>query len=176
MDYKILSSHFAEVSAMLLSIDREEITRSITILHEAKEHGARVWIVGNGGSAATAAHFANDLTKMAKIKAFAVADMTPVVTAFGNDDGWENMFSNALKVYYEPGDVVVAISCSGESRNVVEAARYMENLIVLTGKEFKRNTLVRLFTQSVIAVLHGDITVVEDVHMAVCHAIAKSLR
>lgn len=174
MKYTQTGSHFAELSSVLLSIDREELKKAIELLKQARKSKRSVWIVGNGGSAATASHFANDLSKMAGVRAFCVPDMMPTVTAFGNDNGWEHMFEHPMDVYFDPGDVVVAISCSGNSMNVVKAASQIDNLIVLTGNEYQ-NRLAERPTRALLLVPHDDITVQEDVHLAMCHAIAKAL-
>lgn len=176
MEYKQLSSHFAELSAAMLSVDRDELKKAIEVLERAKTGRNNVWIVGNGGSAATASHFANDLGKMCGIKAISIPDMTPTVTAFGNDDGWDKMFQHAIDVFLEPEDVVVAISCSGKSLNVVMAAKSIKNLIVLTGIEFRDNYLTRMNPKAVLFVMNDDITIQEDVHLAMCHAMAKALK
>ena len=88
--------YFAEVSEALSKLDQDQIKKAVDILRIAKDVDSFVWILGNGGSAATASHFANDLLKMAGIRAIAIPDMTPTVTAYGNDNGWENMFGTML--------------------------------------------------------------------------------
>jgi len=174
MKYQQIGSHFAELSAALLSVDREELRKAIELLKKAKQLNSRVWIVGNGGSAATAAHFANDLVKMGGLRAMALPAQVPTVTAFGNDEGWEYMFSHALDVFQSPQDVLVAISCSGASRNVLEAARGVENLIVLTGNNLQ-SPLCGFSTKAFLHAASDDITIQEDIHLAICHAIAKAL-
>jgi len=176
MEYKQLGAHFAELAAALLSVDRDELRKAIETLKTARETRASVWIVGNGGSAATASHFANDLSKMCGIKAFSIPDMVPTITAFGNDEGWERMFQYTMDVYLERDDVVVAISCSGNSMNVVRASRSIQNLVILTGNEFESNKLVHLPNRAVLAAMNDEITIQEDVHMAICHNIARLLR
>jgi D-sedoheptulose 7-phosphate isomerase len=173
-----VQGYFAKVTAALATVPDHSIWRAVNLLQEVRERGSTVWIVGNGGSAATASHFANDLRKMCMIKAIALPDLTPTVTAYGNDDGWENMFSHPLAVFHAPGDVLVAISCSGASPNVLQAARIMAegNLIVLTGEMHWNNTLVGYPAAAVIGVDSQDIRVVEDVHLAICHCIAGVLR
>ena len=138
-----------------------------------------VWVVGNGGSAATASHFANDLVKACGVRAIALSDQTPTVLAYGNDEGWEGMFSGALNVLAgrQGGkDVLVAISTSGRSPNVVRAAEGFGPgyLIVLTGPERDSNVL-GASEGVVIRARHKNIRVQEDVHMAVCHAIVSML-
>jgi len=171
-------NHFEGVASALQKIDLSKIEDAIMLLREAKEKKGFVWVIGNGGSAATAEHFANDLLKMAGIKAIALPGMVPTITAHGNDNGWENMFKHPLLTLETHRDVLVAISCSGNSPNVVEAAEWWaDDLIVLTGNEIIKNKLANMSEYvPIIHVLDADITVQEDVHLAVCHAMAKALR
>jgi len=175
MNHSKIGSHFAQLSTALLAVDRDELMKAVSTLKIARTAKRNVWIVGNGGSAATASHFANDLSKMSGIKAFAVPDMGPTVTAYGNDDGWDKMFAHTIDVYLEPGDVVVAISCSGRSTNVIMAAKSIPNLIILTGRDFDNNWLVRMPAKAILHAESDDITIQEDIHLAICHAIAKEL-
>jgi D-sedoheptulose 7-phosphate isomerase len=178
MNNQPITDYLTKTSAMLGAISVFDIARAVDILAKARMLKANVWLVGNGGSAATASHFANDLVKMARIKATSLADQTPTVLAYGNDNGWQNMFSDAMESLFAAGDVLIAISCSGRSKNVVNAARFaleMDGyLIVLTGEK-KENMLTALNTSAVISVNSDDIQVVEDCHLAVCHAIARML-
>lgn len=174
--YSIVGSHFSELSAALLTIDRDEIERAIFDLRSLRSTANTAWIVGNGGSAATASHFANDLVKIAGVKAIAVPDQVPSVSAYGNDEGWDHMYARFIRTMSNPGDMVVAISCSGNSPNVVEAAKELNYIIVLTGND-PNCDLSRIHSTSAFIMINSDdITVQEDAHLAVCHAIAKALK
>src|SRR3972149_7623143 len=83
-----------------------------------------VYIIGNGGSAATANHFANDLVKMCGIRAFSLCANEAVVMAYANDNGYENVFADQLKVFLTNHDLLISISGSGTSRNIVKAVKY----------------------------------------------------
>lgn len=174
MEYRQVTSHFAELSASLLSVDREELRKAVKMLARARGEKRSVYIVGNGGSAATASHFANDLAKMCGIKAFSIPDMTALTLAFANDHGFEHIFEHTVDVFFEPGDVLVAISCSGRSVNVTRAAHLIENVIALTGNSFQ-SPLVDLQPAVILNAMSDDITIQEDIHLAICHAIAKAL-
>lgn len=174
--YQQAGSHFAELAIALSLIDKAEIERAVEVLKGVQEKRATAWIVGNGGSASTAGHFSNDLVKMCGIKAIALPALSPTVTAYGNDNGWSNMFSGALDVLQEPDDALVAISCSGKSLNILQAARGVENLVILTGNDYESNLLVRCKTKALIVAPHDDITIQEDIHLSICHAIAKALK
>ena len=170
--------YFDRVGKALLGIELHQVWKAMELLGRQGDAGNIVWVVGNGGSAATAAHFANDLIKMARLRAVALTEMVPVITAYGNDDGWGQMFAHPLKVLMGPGDVLVAISCSGKSENVLACARRvaMDRLIVLTGPSTAENELIRLPCYAKLCVASDDIRVVEDGHSAICHALAGMLR
>lgn len=170
-----------DVQAALDAVSGDKVQEAIELLRRAKFHSSNVWLVGNGGSAATASHFANDLLKMGGLHAIALPDILPTITAYGNDTGWGNMFSAPLLRLLLPQDVLIAISCSGNSPNVVEAVKLMRShrlpalrTMVLTGSNFDCE-LTKLQPDVIIHVPFHDIRVQEDVHLAVCHAIAGAL-
>jgi D-sedoheptulose 7-phosphate isomerase len=127
-------SAFAEayikyLQSVLSGIDVSEIERFIEILLDARKREATVFFVGNGGSAATASHFANDLalgTNEYKkpFRAISLTDNVPVITALGNDFGYDEIFVRQLRILGRPGDVLVGISASGNSPNLIEAFDY----------------------------------------------------
>ena len=171
-----LTTHFEHVQAALHGLNQYEIEKAVQILTQVRKDDAFVWLVGNGGSASTCSHFANDLEKMAGIRSISIPDMTPGVLAHGNDEGWENMFSKIIQRNGGLRDVVVAISCSGNSANVVRVAEEhnFHKLIVLTGDN-EKSILAKLNPDALIMVPDRDIKVQEDVHLTVCHAMAGVL-
>lgn len=173
-----IQDHFESVVEALNLVDHESIETAIKILREVGRSGRFVWIIGNGGSSATASHFANDLVKMCHVRAVAVADMTPLTLAEGNDYGWDRMFANPVREMSDPLDVVVAISCSGNSKNVVAAVdsvRYKCQTIALTGPA-ENSLLLQLEPTVAIRVMADEMRVMEDVHSIICHAIAGAIR
>lgn len=170
--------YFLSLASATALLENGPIEKAVEILRGVKEAGGSVWIVGNGGSAATASHFANDLVKMARVRAIAVTDAVPSILAFGNDHGWSLMFRDYLRVHQRPGDALVAISCSGASDNVLAAAvDGWDKVIVLTGMPGGRNELDNLkVADAIIHVQSKDIRIQEDIHMAVCHFISGELR
>ena len=178
MDTSVMSrTYLLQVANALVLVNNDQVERAVETLRQCRNAGGIAWIIGNGGSAATASHFANDLFKMGRLRAVPLADLTPLTTAYGNDHGWKSMYAEPLKGLMGAEDVLVAISCSGVSPNIVEAAREVEGgrVIVLTGKLRSLNTLAELGTV-VIGVPSGDIRIQEDVHLAICHAIAGILK
>ena len=87
-----------------------------------------VYIIGNGGSASTANHFANDLVKMCGIKAISLCSNEAVLTAFANDNGYGDVFIEQLKVFLTKVDLLVTISGSGTSENIIKAIQYAEKI------------------------------------------------
>ena len=169
----ITSKHLMQIEEAMDLLDTNEVNMAISALKLIRARGGSVYLVGNGGSAATCSHFANDLTKMGKMVAYSVPDMTPLTLAHGNDNGWSVMFSNVLRRMMKPEDVLIAITCSGESVNVVHALEIRNTRILLTGPEDSS----AVFTQPdiIIRAMAQEITVMEDIHSIICHAIARGL-
>jgi D-sedoheptulose 7-phosphate isomerase len=172
-----ITGHFSAVTASLSQVDPESVATISRKLAAVKEKRGTVWIVGNGGSAATASHFANDLLKITHTHAIALPDLTSTVTAYGNDDGWMTMYSYPLHQLLRVDDCLVAISCSGKSANVVEAATQAgaDRLVILTGNPGPRNLLATLPKAGVVYAQSEDIKVQESVHAAICHAIVAGM-
>lgn len=122
---------------VLNGIDLEEISQFIRIILDARERGAAVYFIGNGGSAATASHFANDIaigtrTAGKPFRAMSLCDNNSVMTAIANDDGYDEVFYQQLKVMACSGDVLVAISASGNSPNLLKAVEYANSIDMIT--------------------------------------------
>lgn len=120
------AAYFKYLQLVMQNVDTTEIGRFIETLLDARHRGATVFFIGNGGSAATASHFANDLafgTNEYKqpFRVISLTDNVPVLTALGNDFGYEEIFVRQLRVLGKQGDVLVAISASGNSPNLIKA-------------------------------------------------------
>jgi D-sedoheptulose 7-phosphate isomerase len=122
-------SYLKHLQSVLQHIDTAEIGRFIETLLDARKRGATIFFIGNGGSAATASHFANDLAFGTNdydqpFRVISLNDNVPVLTALGNDFGYEEIFVRQLRVYGKKGDVLVGISASGNSPNLIRAFDY----------------------------------------------------
>src|SRR5712691_5289697 len=112
---------------MLQAISLSHLETVLRLLEEAYRHGRRIYIMGNGGSAATSSHFALDLAKNTimtgapRLKAISLTDHVPLITAWSNDTAFEHIFAEQLANMIEPGDVAIGISTSGNSPNVINA-------------------------------------------------------
>lgn len=114
------------LQSVMQRVDPAEIGAFIETLLDARRRGATVFFIGNGGSAATASHFANDLAFGTNdyeqpFRVLSLTDNVPVLTALGNDFGYEEIFVRQLRVMGKPNDVLVAISASGNSPNLIKA-------------------------------------------------------
>lgn len=124
----------------LLTISKKFKNKIIEVkkkLLNIKKRNKKVIIFGNGGSAAIASHFSVDLTKNAKIRSINFNE-SDLITCFSNDYGYENWIKKSIEYYYDKGDLIIAISSSGSSKNILNACKYAKekklNLITLTGK------------------------------------------
>jgi D-sedoheptulose 7-phosphate isomerase len=167
-----------ELHKALDTIDLDNVARAIEILTRARDEGRRIFVCGNGGSASTASHFATDLVKGAsfgrtpRFRVMALTDSLPTITAYSNDVSYECVFVEQLKNFAEPGDVVVAISGSGNSLNVVRVVEYANSIgcrsIALTGRDGGQlGPLAELNIQ----IPQQHMGRIEDLHMVVLHMI-----
>jgi len=168
----------AGVLQAIETIDLEKVGRAIEIFKQARREGRRIFVCGNGGSAATASHFACDVVKgasygrAARFRIMALVDSLPTLTAYSNDVGYECVFAEQLKNFAEPGDVVMAISGSGNSPNVLRAMEYGNSIgcrtIAVTGRN--GGELGRLAELN-LQVAHPHMGRIEDAHMILLHMI-----
>lgn len=171
------------LTTVLSQLDENEIATFIETLIDARERGARIFFIGNGGSAATASHFANDIAIGCRswerpFRAMSLTDNVAVMTAIANDYGYEHIFTLQLKTAMHPGDVVVAISASGNSPNVVQAVEWANEqgatTVALTG--FDGGMLRAAATMAVhVPTMKGEYGPVEDVHMIIDHLVGGFL-
>jgi D-sedoheptulose 7-phosphate isomerase len=122
-----IQKYLEEIGQILQNLPQAEIAQTIDILTQARTEGRRIFVMGNGGSAAMASHFVCDLGKgtvqegKARFKIMSLNDNVPLLTAYANDFGYETVFAEPLASLAEPGDVAIAISSSGNSPNVLRA-------------------------------------------------------
>jgi|TARA_B110000305_G_C19011727_1_gene435222 D-sedoheptulose 7-phosphate isomerase len=140
MKKNYLKNYLDKFSKILIKYDDKKFLEIAKILRQIKDNKKKVILVGNGGSAAMASHVSVDLTKMCKIRAvnFNEADL---LTCFSNDYGYENWVQKALSSYADRGDLLICISSSGESKNIINGAKFAKKMgckvITLTGFDKK---------------------------------------
>lgn len=188
-----VAGYLAGVAGAVQSLDLGEIDAVLETLFDARRRGATVYTLGNGGSAALASHMACDLGKntspdlgtgphvaaQRRLRVVALTDNSALLSALGNDIGYVDVFVEQLKSLLRPGDVVVAISGSGSSPNVVNALSYARSAgattIGLTS--VRESASAMLAFTDVPVVVHSEIMEqIEDLHTVVNHVLAVHLR
>ena len=175
-----IKEHLTRLKQILDDIDVDVISDIVDTLEETIENKSRIYILGNGGSAATASHMVNDLgaglrrRNIINFDVTSLGDNSPVITAIANDIGYENIFYMQMKGHINADDVVVAISCSGDSPNIIKAADYAKNLgckiIGVTG--FNGGYLKKISNINFhVDAPEGEYGLVEDAHMILDHII-----
>ena len=180
-----LKEYINYLSTNLDKIDSEKVEQLSNIILEAYKKEKMVFVIGNGGSAANASHFAQDLAKGTRvsnsqnkfIKALSLTDNLPFLSAVGNDDGYENVFSEQLKTFASQGDLVIAISGSGNSPNIIKAIEWANanglKTIGITGYDGGKLAKINSFN------LHSelnDMCTVESIHSIIFHYLIIDLK
>jgi D-sedoheptulose 7-phosphate isomerase len=168
----------SELIQAVESIDLESVQQAIEVLRRARDEGRRIFTCGNGGSAATASHFVCDIIKGAsfgrekRFKIMALTDSLSTLTAYSNDVCYECVFVEQLKNHAEPGDVLIALSGSGNSPNVLRAMEYANSIgvhtIALSGRDGGK---MGPLAKTEVRIKHPHMGRIEDGHMIVLHMI-----
>jgi len=180
---KFSKSYFEYLSFVMKLISEKEIESFVTILLEARERDSVAYFIGNGGSAATASHFANDLSIGTRsydkpFRVVSLCDNQAVITAIANVDGYEKIFSQQLAVVLKKNDVVVAISASGNSPNLLKGIEVAKNKEAITVglTAFDGGALKKAVDYSVhVPTEKGEYGPAEDAHMILDHLIGSYL-
>ena len=178
-----VTKYIALLQQTINEMPLEPVVRVIELLHSARLSGKQVFIMGNGGSASTATHFVCDLAKNTRsagwpaFKALGLTDNMALFSAYANDDGYENVFSEQLANLLMADDIVIAISASGNSKNILNGILYAksQNALTIGFTGFDGGSLCSLVDIN----LHVNSSIiehVEDIHLMLEHMIVKSLR
>jgi len=159
------------------------LLKAIEMIRKAREEDRTVFIMGNGGSAATSSHFVSDLAKGTivdgekRFRAIALTDNIPLITAWSNDSDYSDIFAEQLKNLLRPGDVVIGISGSGNSKNVLKAVDYASKngakTIGFVG--YDGGELKNMVDVCILADIHY-MQKAEDVHMLLEHMLTSAIR
>ncbi len=178
-----ISAYVADMRATLCNLPLDTIERVVRLLREARSHRRRVFLFGNGGSAATASHLACDLAKGAntnghpRLRALALTDNMPLISAWANDTDYEYIFAQQLQDHIEPGDVAIGISGSGRSPNVLNGIRAARAAGAVTvGLTGCGGGFLKDLADICIIVPDSNIDKVEDIHLMLGHVITSCLR
>jgi D-sedoheptulose 7-phosphate isomerase len=182
MDRKIIDEYFEELKKTLDSVSRDELIHVAEVIREAGEKRAAIYVCGNGGSAAMASHMACDLGKGAsygysrRYNAFALSDNSSTLLAFANDVSYDDIFVEQLKNALRPGDVVIGLSGSGNSPNILKAVEYANRndgiTIGITG--YKTGKLQQT-AQHNICLKIDHMQIAEDLHLILNHNLVNLL-
>jgi D-sedoheptulose 7-phosphate isomerase len=178
------SDYTKRINLALSRVDKTSIDKALFVLNQNIESNARIWIAGNGGSATTASHLAADFSrcknsKNEPVKAISLCDNSGLITAIGNDFGFDNIFSRQLSNLSTHGDILIVISASGNSKNILEVlawAKYSKvKTIALTGFDGgKANEMADISIHAPTEL--GDYGVAEDIHSIVCHYLSSRFK
>ncbi len=175
-----VKDYVTRLKSLLDDVDTSVIAQIIDALEDTVEQKARIYVLGNGGSSATASHMVNDLGAGLRRRGImnfdvtSLGDNSPVITAIANDIGYENTFYMQMQGLLSPKDLIIAISCSGDSPNIIKATSYAKELgckvIGVTG--FEGGSLRELSDINFhVDAPQGEYGLVEDVHMILDHII-----
>ncbi len=180
---QVRDEYLAKLQACLDEIPAEFLDEVLDLLLRAHDSGKKIILLGNGGSAATAMHFACDLNKWTivpgarRVRALSLVSNSAMTTALGNDLGFESVFQEQLMNLLDPGDVVMGISCSGQSANVTSAIEWAgaagAETVALTGFGGGR---LKAIAKCALVLSSHDYMPVEDSHMVVAHMVAEGLK
>lgn len=178
-----INRYFTELEQMLQEISLPDLEKVLSLLEEAYRNGHRIFIMGNGGSAATASHFALDLAKNTimpgapRLKAISLTDHVPLITAWSNDTAYEHIFAEQLANMIEPGDVAIGISASGNSANVINALRLAQQSHAATiGLLGAKGGKIKDIVDAYVLAPGQNIEQEEDAHMILAHIITRHMR
>ena len=171
-----------EINKQVQKVSWQEIARAIKLLQATYENDGKIFLIGNGGSAAIASHFTNDLNKTVfgykgdkktkRFQAICLADNTSALTSWANDVGYESVFAEQLKNFAQGKDALFAISSSGNSPNIIKAAQAAKslNMAVIGLVGFDGGKLLSL-ADAKIHVPSENYAIVESAHDDICHLI-----
>lgn len=172
----LIQSYFDSLKATIDALDKNKIEQFIKLLLDARDNDKTIFIMGNGGSASTASHFVCDIAKGAsydhkkRFKVLSLNDNLPIMMAYANDINYDDIFVEQLKNLFQKDDVVIGISGSGNSKNVLKAIEFANQnggfTVGLTG--YNGGRLKEISQLSVDANV-DDMQISEDVHMILTH-------
>ena len=183
MDFKgAIRGYYDKLCQVISVLDLNEINAAVNAVLDAYQRDAAVYIFGNGGSAATASHFVCDFNKGVcetlprKFRFVCLNDNVPTILAIANDISYDDIFWRQLEGRLSPADLVIAISGSGNSRNVIKAAEYAKNIgaqvVGLCGYDGGK---LKALADYPVHVNVADMQIVEDVHLAFNHMMMRVL-
>ncbi len=182
----LINNYFSGLSLLLAKIDRDDLVDAFKVVEKKLKQRRTIFLAGNGGSAATASHALVDLNKTIlgyknyrhiRLRAICLSDNTPTLTAIGNDLSFDSIFSESLKNLANPGDLLIVITGSGNSPNIIKALNTAKDLQVetlgLLG--FKGGKALKLVNHKVL-IKSESFGHIEDAHMIFIHLLTEYLK
>lgn len=177
-----IKNYISEHNNILAKISEDDIEKIVDIICNVHTNGKKIITCGNGGSASTASHMITDWNKMTtmatrkKLYGFSLTDNIGLITAYANDTNYENVFKGQLESIMDEGDCLVAVSGSGQSKNVVNAVEYANKIGGLTiGILGFDGGVLKKITKNSVTVPSNDMQICEDIHLMICHMVMKKL-
>ena len=180
-----ISEYFSTGVKLLTQIPNEEVMALSIAINQARKTGGTVYIAGNGGSASTASHFATDigigsLNRANPVRSLSLCDNTAAITAIANDMDYSSIFAQQLKLLGKQGDLLIVISASGNSDNLIKTVEVASALGMeshsLTGFDGGKLKQLTLGQNIHVETPKGAYGLVEDAHLAICHVITECIR
>lgn len=180
---KQINDYLIRLGNTIENLDQNSIKQCCKLLLRAYENENNIFICGNGGSASTASHFACDINKGVsyglekRFKIIPLTDNFATITAYSNDVGYEDVFVEQLKNFFQKGDIIIGISGSGNSKNVIKAVEFVNNNNGISiGWTGYSGGILKSITHHSINANVMDMQTSEDIHMILVHIIMKVLR
>ncbi len=177
-----IKNYINEHSKILSQLDQKQLNKIIELIYRSHVKGKKIFTCGNGGSASTASHMITDWNKMTtsatkkKLYGFSLTDNIGIITAYANDTSYENIFKGQLQSIMDKGDLLIAVSGSGNSINVINAVKYANKIGGLTiGIVGYNGGKLKKVAKESIVVPSYDMQICEDIHLVICHMIMKKL-
>ena len=176
--------YFRRLARIIPQLPYRSVDAIAGVLMQAFDEGRAIFVFGNGGSAASASHMMCDMNKGAaalagharRLKVMALTDNVPLITAWANDSSYEQIFAEQLRNYLQPGDVAFAVSCSGDSPNVLlglKTAQAMGGITVgITGRKGGK---MKSLCDVCAVVPSDDMRLIEDMHHAILHSLSVAV-
>jgi D-sedoheptulose 7-phosphate isomerase len=180
----VASQYLKDLESVLHQVDFAALERVVECLRNARDRGAMMFVAGNGGSSATASHWVNDLNKATKrsgqraLRAVCLTDSTPWLTALANDEGFERVFVGQLENFAQANDVLIVISASGNSLNLVKAVDFarVKGVLTIGFLGFDGGALKRMVDECVwVPSEVGAYGLVESAHTVLCDIVTTCL-
>lgn len=181
------TAYIDSLASALHAVPTDEIDGVVATLKRAFDDGKQVFVAGNGGSAATASHMACDFQKTTlakeqarvtkRLKCISLSDSNPLITAWGNDVSYDEIFGQQLRTLANPGDVLLVITASGNSPNILNALRAAKDLGVkaIGFLGFEGGKALQMCDQAIV-IRSSDYGVIEDAHSVLMHMVTAALR